>query len=71
VHKRFAKDFAERRCIEVVDGFYEWEKASTPLRTSAVSRRAGSAAAFERDPLYAYAVTGRALKAGFLNICGH
>jgi hypothetical protein len=34
----------------------------SPLCT--VSRRAASAAAFERDPLYAYAVTARALEAG-------
>jgi putative SOS response-associated peptidase YedK len=32
VHKKpaFARSFAERRCVVVADGFYEWDKATTP-----------------------------------------
>ena len=42
VHKRFAKEFAERRCIVVADGFYEWDKASTPKQPYRITLKAGA-----------------------------
>ncbi len=46
VHKRLAKDFAERRCIVVADGFYEWDKATTPKQPYRITLKSGAPMAF-------------------------
>jgi putative SOS response-associated peptidase YedK len=46
VHKRFAKAFAEHRCIVVADGFYEWAKEATPKQPYRITLKSGAPIAF-------------------------